>query len=205
MERRHARALFVCVAFASCCAVGMARQSGGQTAPPPGNRPQQAPAQGQQPGQPGQPGQRGPGGPGGRGPGQQVSVGGAMKAMNRAAKSLQGQITDAAKKDENLRFLDEMERACAMAKGQPIPADVLEGAKTDEEKTKWSLAFRTKLMASMRLMLDMEQDVLDGKGADARAKLEKLDALRDESHQLMGVKDDDEQKDGAAPQPQPPR
>ena len=57
-----------------------------------------------------------------------MNVEGAMKGMNRAMKALKVSIGDAAKKDENLKLVGEMQRNCAIAKSLPVPADVLKKA-----------------------------------------------------------------------------
>jgi hypothetical protein len=173
------------VAFAACVGIVAARQ------PAPDVPAKQAPSADQPAGQPGA---RGPGerGPGERGRGRPaegpVNVEAAMKGMARAMKQLAPQIADASKKDENLKLINDMQRACVAAKGAPVPDGVLSRAKDDAERAKWATEYRKDLLASVRVMLDIEQDLLDGKGQDAKVKLDQIIKLRDGSHNLMGVR-----------------
>lgn len=159
-------------------------------------QPDSAPASTPQPaGQPAQPAQPGGGQPGGgprgpRQPGQAESVESAMKGMNRSLRRLREQINDAAKKDDNLKLVNDMQRACVVAKGQPLPASVLARAKDDAEKAAWSTAYRADLMKSLRLMLDLEQAIIDGKSDAASAALDSLVEIKIDSHKVMGVDED---------------
>lgn len=147
-----------------------------QSTPPPGGRPPEG---------------RGPGE--GRGEGRRgelPSVDSAMKGMNRALKQLSGQITDAAKKDENLRLVNDMQRNCVIAKSQPAPADVLKKAKDDPARAKLPEAFRKNLIAAVRLLLDIEQDIADGKTDSAKNRLTELAKARDAAHETMGIEDE---------------
>ncbi len=128
------------------------------------------------------------GGPGGRG--QQVSVEGAMKGMNRALRQLNQQIGDATKREENLRLINDMQRGCVNAKGAALPEDVLKKANDDAGKKKMREEFRRELIKTMRLLLDIEADIADGKNDAAKTKLGELTKLRDHGHEEMGVKDE---------------
>lgn len=146
----------------------------------------------------GQPGERGAGGPDGRpqrgpgGPGAREGLGAdaGMKMMNRAMKALKGQISDGAKKDDNLRLVNEMQRGCVTAKGAVLPPDVLKRAKDDAEKAKWQKEYRSALLATLRKLIDVEQALLDGKGADADKLLAEIAKSRDEMHKTLGVDED---------------
>lgn len=138
----------------------------------------------------GPPPERGPGaegGPQGRG----ASIEGSMKAINRATKTLKGQITDGAKKDENLKLINDMQRGCVAAKGQMLPSDVLAHAPNEVAKGKMNDIFRRDLMKALQLMLDIENDLIDGHNDAAKTKLDHLDKLREESHKALGVKEED--------------
>jgi hypothetical protein len=149
-------------------------------------QPETRPARSDQPqGQPGEPGQRGRGGQG-QGP---ATVEGSMKGMNRALRQLNAQIGDASKKDDNLRIINDMQRACVNAKGAPLPEGILKKAADDAAKAKLHAEFRHELIKAMRLLLDIETAIADGKGEAATAKLEELKKLRDHAHEEMGVED----------------
>lgn len=160
----------------------------------PASTPQPAGQPGQ-PAQPAQPAQPGGGQPGGgprgpRQPGQAESVEAAMKGMNRSLRRLREQVNDATKKDDNLKLVNDMQRACVVAKGQPLPASVLARAKDDAEKAAWSTTYRADLMKSLRLMLDLEQAIIDGKSDAASAALDSLVEIKIDSHKVMGVDED---------------
>jgi hypothetical protein len=148
----------------------------------------QPPAPGGPP--PAGPGERGPGGGREGQPGAQ-SVERMMKGMNRSLRQLRDQIADATKKDENLRLIGEMERTVATVKLMGLPADMLAQANDDAAKAKMTTAFRTDLIGALRKLLDIEQDIADGKGESARGRLDELIALRDAAHKELGVSDDE--------------
>jgi hypothetical protein len=154
-----------------------------QPPPPPGERsPERRPE-----GRPGQEGRQPPGGGGGQ---RRENVNGVMKSMNRAMKALKGQIADASKKDDCLRLIGEMERACVTAKTAGLPGDVLKTFATNEEKAKMAGAFRTHLIAATRKLLDAEEDIVAGKGDAAKKKLDELIEMRDKAHDLLGIKEE---------------
>ncbi|MFO0861355.1 MAG: cytochrome b562 [Phycisphaerales bacterium] len=132
----------------------------------------------------------GPGGPGGQGE-RRVSVEGAMKTMNRSLKQLRAQLADASKKDENLNLVNEMQRGCVMAKGAPLPKDVLERAGDAAAQAKMKTTYRNDMIALLRMLIDLEIAVEDGKTDQAKHLLEKIEAERDRAHKEMGVKDED--------------
>ncbi len=154
---------------------------------PPGDAPPRQPGGGR----PG--GDRGPGQPGAQ-QGRPANIGGSMKSINRAYKRLREQITDPAKKAENLQLINEMERGTVISKGLPLPADVLETAKDEAAKAKMNDTFRLDLMKSLRIMLDIEDDIFADKGDAAKVKLENLIKMQEESHKRLGVKVDEDER-----------
>ena len=113
-----------------------------------------------------------------------------MKMMNRAARALNTQIADATKKEDNIRLINDMQRGCATAKGLPLPEPFLKDAKDDAAKAKITAEYRADLMKSMRLMLDVEVAITEGKIAEAKAGLEAIEKIRQDSHTRMGVKEE---------------
>lgn len=136
----------------------------------------------------GGPREGGPGGPGGAERGGGVS--GSMKSIGRSLKTLRGQVEDAAKKDENLRLIGEMQRGCITAKNQPLPEKLLKDLKTDADKAKNQLLYRTDLIKLARKLLDLEEAVLNGKTAEAKKLADEVAKMRETSHEALGVKDD---------------
>jgi hypothetical protein len=139
----------------------------------------------------GQPGDRPPQGPGRGEPrrggpgGQPTNVEGAMKLMNGNLRRLKGQISDAAKKDDNLRLIGEVERGCILAKN--MQPERLQDIKDDAERAKLAATFRQDLVDLMRKLLDIEQNLIDGKNEAAASTLQEVVKMRDAGHKAMGV------------------
>lgn len=113
-----------------------------------------------------------------------------MKAMNRAARTLNTQISDPTKKEENIRLINEMQRGCATAKGLPLPADFLKDAKDDAAKAKITAEYRADMIKIMRTMIDVEEAIINGKATEAKAGLDSIEKIRQASHKRLGVKED---------------
>lgn len=154
--------------------------------------------------QPEEPG-RGPRRGGGRPDGIGFSVGAAMKALNRGYRQLREQVDNPARRDDNLRIIGEMQRATVAAKQQPVPEDLLSRAPDAEARERLSAAYRTDLIATLRVLLDLEEAVAAGKTEAATEKLSALIRLRDRSHDALGVNEDvDEAGSGDGPENPPP-
>lgn len=133
----------------------------------------------------------GPGREGGAREGRQgPNVEGAMKAMMRAARSLKDSIGDASKKDENLKLVSDLQRACVGAKGMPLPDKLLGKATDDAAREKLVGDYRRALLGAARTLLDMEEAILDGKNDVAAKKFEEFGKARDAAHEALGVKDE---------------
>lgn len=147
--------------------------------------------------QPERPRREGPGGPGGPGgAGRAQSVKGAMSGINRGLRQLRNQVTDASKKDDNLRIIGDMQRACLGAKEMQPPRELLKDAKDDAAKAKVGETYRAELIKAMRVLLDLEQDVLDGKSDAAKARLADLIKARDDGHKAVGAEEEEHEQRG---------
>ena len=113
-----------------------------------------------------------------------------MKGMDRSLKQLSEQIADNAKVAENLLFVNEAQRFCVAAKGQPVPEDVLSQAKDETARKEVSRTFHRDLIAVLKKLVEIEEHLLDGKPDAAETSLKAIQRLREESHKAMGVKDD---------------
>lgn len=127
------------------------------------------------------------GGGGGAGRREGPSVEGAMKGMNRALERLKGQIADAAKKEENLRLINDMQRNCVTAKGLPVPGDLLERAKDDAAKTKLKATYRAELLHLLRALIEIEQAIIDDKTEVAVKGVGELGKLEESGHNAVGL------------------
>ena len=130
---------------------------------------------GSQPTQPAQPG-------GSRPEREAGSVESAMKEMNRAAKLLKVQVGDPAKKDANLQQIWRMQKSALQAK-------TLEPKWSQENKDKWLPGFRKDQIQLMRLLLTLEEEVMDDKTDQAKKTFQNVLDLRDKKHEEFGVKD----------------
>lgn len=115
------------------------------------------------------------------------SVEQAMNGVERALQQLSEHISDPSKKEDNLRFIGEAQRALIAAKLQPPPPKALERATDEAERVKMTEDFRRRLMRVLRKLVDMEEQVLDGKLAEAAKGLEEVIKERDEAHGVFGV------------------
>lgn len=152
----------------------------------PADRPTQAqPGQpeGRQPGQPGQPGERRgqPGGPGGARMGPQNAEG-AMKNMNRAVRNLGRALDGTGTAEDAIKAVAEAEAACATCRiFQPEHAQGDAGKITE---------YRKRLIALSRTLLEIEEQIMSGKTAEAKAAMEKIKTMQQEGHDALGVKKD---------------
>lgn len=160
-----------------------------QDSKPAGQPTQAQPGQpeGRQPGQPGE--RRGPGGPGGARMGGPQNAEGAMKGMNRALRNLGRALEGTGTAEDALKAVAEAQASCAQCRMfQP------EHAKGDAGKI---ADYRKRLIAVSHALLDMEEQIMAGKTADAKAGMEKLKKMSEEGHEALGVKDEDEKQEPA--------
>ena len=164
--------------------------------PKPGDAPK--PGTPGQPAGPGGEGRRGPGGPDGRGGGGggrggdagslPQSIKQSMMIMNRAMRTLNGQVTDATKKDDNLKLIADMQRGCLAAKAL-APEKAINREADPVKKGGMTAMFRKDLILIMEKLLKIETAILDGKGADAEKLLAEIGDLRDQGHSEFNVQD----------------
>ncbi len=141
-------------------------------------------------GGPGDPPPSGPreGGRGGRG--GQPSVEGGMKAMGRAAEELAKTLGNAAKRDENLKLVFEMQRGCATSKAAPLPGKIARELPADVDRAKASESMRVHLTALMRVLLDLEDAIAAGKTEEAQALFKKAGEMAEKAHTEFKVGND---------------
>lgn len=113
---------------------------------------------------------------------ERMNVGDAMGLMGRSLGKLQEQIADAAKRDENLRLINEVQRGVVAAKGQPLPPGVLQHAADAAAKTKASETYRKDLIAVMRTLLDLETAIAEEKPDAAKAHFDEVMKMADAAH-----------------------
>ncbi|MBY0112868.1 MAG: hypothetical protein K2Y21_08605 [Phycisphaerales bacterium] len=187
--------LVVAVGLAAAAPLAFFRPAATSVAPVAMQQPSEKPAEKPSENQAGQPPRpeerRGPGQDGRPGGGERrVSVEGSMKAIERSLKALNGQISDASKRDDNLKLINDAQRGCIQAKGAGIPKDVLE-KKANDAASKARLAddYRVHLLSTLRKLIELEEAVAAGKTDDAKAAMAALGKLREEGHHAMGLDD----------------
>jgi hypothetical protein len=111
-----------------------------------------------------------------------------MKGLDRTLETLKASISDAAKKDENLRLLSDAERFAAGAKGAK-PTDALAEAKDDAERTKMLNDYRRQLLSVLKSLIEAEEATMDGHTDKAKAALDKVAELREKGHKEFKVKE----------------
>lgn len=133
------------------------------------------------------PADRGSGG-GGRGAeGGPINVERLMKDMNRSLRSLGESIADAARKDDNVKLINELQRGCVTSKLAGAPASILARAASDADKSKLTDAYRADLIAATRKLLHVEELVAAGKNHEASKALDEFVKLRDQAHKNIGL------------------
>ena len=162
-------------AMIGVAALGVLVMAAGSLAFQPGTAPKGDPKSPAPAHQPGEGGHRG------------GSVESAMKQMNRARKQLAAQVADAAKADENIRLVNDMQRACATAKGLGVPQSIVDKAKDAAAKSAAATTFRTHLIAAMRTLLEIEEALIAANPGEAKAKLDVLETMIEKGHKALGV------------------
>ncbi|MBS0189598.1 MAG: cytochrome b562 [Phycisphaerales bacterium] len=118
------------------------------------------------------------------------SVEGAMKIMDRALETLQWQIADVSKREDNLALVNEMERGCVIAKGAPLPPGVLDRAGGPEDRAKLQRAYYEGMFGMLKKLVALEEAIQSGDGAVIKASLQDVLTARDEGHKRFEPPED---------------
>lgn len=127
-----------------------------------------------------------------RGRDQVQSVEAAMRDMNRGMRQLRGELADASRKEENLRIINDIQRACLVCKAQKVPQGILRDAKDDVARAKLAIDYHAHMVTVMRTLLDLEMAVAQEKADEAKAKYAQLARDRDDGHEALGLGEDEE-------------
>lgn len=137
----------------------------------------------------GQGGQAGQGSQGGRGNagGAAMNFEGAMKQANGAYKALRASALDAASLKTDLEAVQRLQMGLVGSKGTiaSVPVSDAAKAKYGEDKAAYEKAFRKSLLASIMVSFEIEQAILDGDSAAAKAGLTKLHDTEESGHSLF--------------------
>lgn len=118
-----------------------------------------------------------------------MSVGAAMKTMDRSLDRLKALAGDPSSSDEALAALGEIERGCLAAKNQPAPREVLERATDDAGRAALAAEYRRDLIEIMRTLLEAEEAILARDARRVGASLTRVSELQETSHDRFGVKE----------------
>jgi len=143
-------------------------------------------------------------GRGGAAGGAPVNMEGAMKQANAALRALRGSALDASTQKTDLEAVQRLQMGLVGSKAgiASVPMSDAAKAKFGDDKAAYEREFRKTLLASIIMSFEVEQAILDGEGARAKATLEKLHSSEDSGHALFqkeGGYGGDAPSDGAAP------
>ena len=136
-------------------------------------------------------GQGGPGGQrGGQGGGQggaPMNVEGAMKQMNGAYKALKASAFDAASKGADLEAVQRLQMAVVGAKGGAGTLRMTDEAKSKfgADKAAFEAGYRRKMLETLKIAVELETAILDGKSAEAKALVGKLHDMEESGHDVF--------------------
>ncbi len=119
----------------------------------------------------------------------------AMKSMRGGMRALRDIVDKPEKKDEALAAVGVMERACVAAKGMK-PQELKPGASLDD--------YRRGQIKLMGMFLELETQIIDGKGDQAKATLQAIAKYRDDSHEKFGGEEKREGRPPGRPGEAPP-
>lgn len=155
-------------------------------AQPANDQPKPAPTQPQPQPQPVEPAQRQrtPGGGGGdRGgrPGY-PNVEAAMRSMRSGMRTLRETVDKPDRKEDALTAVGQIQAGTIAAKGMK-PEHFKQGASLDD--------YRREQIKLLGMLLELETQIMDGKGAEAKATYEKIAKHRDDSHKKFGGEEEE--------------
>lgn len=113
-----------------------------------------------------------------------------MKIMDRAMEPLNNQISDPAKREENLVHVNEMQRGCVIGKGLSLPKELLEKAGDEAAQKKIKQAYHAHMLALLKKLISLEEALIDEKLDEAKKLLNEVAQERDRGHAAMGMGED---------------
>ena len=107
-----------------------------------------------------------------------------MTAMNKSLRTLKRQISDTAKKDDNLALVGKMKANLAEAiKLEPTKTKDIPAA----EKAAYLEKFKQELTELGKTYDQLEAAIKDGKTAEAKAIFDKISEQKEKGHKDFGV------------------
>ncbi len=107
-----------------------------------------------------------------------------METINRDARKLNRQYSDAAQKDSSLQLVAEMQKSAETARDlTPSKAEKLSGA----EKTKYLDTFKKDMDSLLTEIHSLKEAIDAGQSDKIKAELDKINQLKMSSHKELGV------------------
>jgi len=143
-------------------------------------------------------------GRGGAAPGVPVNMEGAMKQANAALRALRSSALDASTQKADLEAVQRLQMGLVGSKGgiASVPMSDAAKAKFGDDKAAYEREFRKTMLASILMSFEVEQAILDGDGARAKATIQKLHDTEETGHSLFqqeGAYGGSAPSEGAAP------
>jgi hypothetical protein len=137
------------------------------------------------------------GGPAGQGGGRGANMEGSMKQANTALRALKGSAIDASTQKADLEAVQRLQMGLVGSKGAiaSVPMSDAAKAKFGDDKAAYEKEFRKQILASIMTSFEIEQAILDGDTARAKAGLAKLAATEESGHSLF-QRDEGSEKEG---------
>ena len=129
-----------------------------------------------------------------RGGGQGQNFDGAMKQMNRGYKALEKSAFDAGSKAQDLANIQMVEAGIVNAKGMISTVKMAPQAKEKYggDVAKYEADMRGQLLAALTVAMALENAVIRGDTAGAKALVTKLDQEQDEGHDMFKREENEE-------------
>lgn len=116
------------------------------------------------------------------------SIEGAMKQAERAYKALARQLDDASKDDQSLRAISQFQAGIAVSKGM-VPHSIED--KPEADRPAALAEYRKMMLEVLKTAIDLEEKLVAGDRAAAKAALEKLHELEEQGHKKFAPEDHD--------------
>ncbi|MBL8763672.1 MAG: hypothetical protein JNM07_05335 [Phycisphaerae bacterium] len=140
-----------------------------------------------------------PGGPRDGRPGREGAeargMEGAMNGLKRGLRDLKAALNDSNGTEAALTAVNQMQRACIAAKS--ARPEKLKG----DDRVKALTAYRRSQMELMRLLMQAETEIMDGKTDAAKATVAKIEAHRDAAHDTFSVEEEHDHAPAAGTPP----
>lgn len=157
-------------------------------------------------------GGEGRGGEGAPPPGAPGNVEGAMRQLNRAFRTLSSSGFDAASRRADLGSVQALQSSLIAAKSAGMNLRMSEAAKAKfgDDRERFEVEFRTAMLESLTISIDLERALLAGDGARAKSLLEKLKAEQEKGHELFqpaegeGAREGEGMREGEGNAPEQP-